>query len=116
MRGILQKGYTLVGDVEGNNRRPQNASAAQHIDVQNICDANQHKNQHLAANTTKAHLAGKRVVGNGAHYTCDIVDDHKGDQGIQQSIAVAQEVAQPTADSCKNQLDGVPECGEVCIL
>lgn len=49
------------------------------------------------------------MVGDGAHDAGEVVDDHKGNQGVQQAIATAQEVAQPTADSGNNQLDGVPE-------
>ena len=49
------------------------------------------------------------MVGDGAHDAGDVVDHHKGDQGVQKAIAASEEPAEPSSDGGKHELDAVPE-------
>ena len=88
MRGVFQQRHAFVGQVEEDHRRAQDTGRAQHLDIDNIGDAHQQENQHLAADALKPHLAGQALIGNGAHDPGDVVNDHKGNQGIEQTMCL----------------------------
>ena len=106
---ILHQRQALVGNVEKDNCCAQNTAGAYDTDIQNVCNANQQENQHLAADAAKADRAGKRVVIDGAHNAGQIIDNYKGEKCIQQTITAAKEISKPAAKDCKNKLNGVPE-------
>ena len=45
--GILQKAYTLVGDIEKDNRRPQNRAAPDDLHIKDVGNPHQQEDQHL---------------------------------------------------------------------
>ena len=49
MGGILQQGYTLIGQVEENHCRAQHTGRTQHLNIDNVADTHQQENQYLAA-------------------------------------------------------------------
>lgn len=74
---VLQQAHVIVGEVEEDDRRPQDASLSQHIDVQNVVNAHQREDQHLTADFLEADLAGERLVLDGAHDACHVVGNDK---------------------------------------
>ena len=72
--GILQQGHTLIGKIEENHRRAQDTGRTQHLGIDDIADAHQQENQHLAADALEANLTGKGLVRDGTHDPGDVVD------------------------------------------
>lgn len=60
---VLNKGNAFIGEIEEDDSRAQDAAAANHLRVNNMTDAHQQENQHLAADAPKAHLAGQGLIG-----------------------------------------------------
>jgi hypothetical protein len=46
---IFNQGQTFIRDVEEDDRRPQDTDLSEHIDVDDVCDADQNEDQYLAA-------------------------------------------------------------------
>lgn len=57
----------------------------------------------------KAHFTGEVFVCNCIHDACDVVDHHKCEQCVKQTVTATEEVAKPSSDSCKCKLNRVPE-------
>src|SRR5699024_1486651 len=56
----------------------------------------------------KAHIAGKGLVDDGAHHPGKVVDHHKGNKRIKETVHLSEEPAQPAADSGKHHLNPIP--------
>ena len=106
---VLQKAHALIGDVEENHCSSQHTAGADHLHIQHVGDAHEQKNQYFAADALKADLAGEGFVCNRTHDACDVVDHHKGEECVKQTVSTAEEVAKPPSDSCKCKLNRVPE-------
>ena len=109
MRGILRERYALVGDVEEDYRRAEDAACADDLHIENVGDPHEQENQHLAADALKAHLAGEFLVRNGAHDSRDVIHGDKDHERDEQTVTSAEEVAEPAADRREDELNGVPE-------
>ena len=109
MRGVLRQGQSLVGEVEEDDRRAQHARMPQHLHVDDVADPHQQKDQHLAADALEADLAGELLVRDGAHDAGQVVAGHEDDERDQETVASAEEVAEPASDGGEDELDRVPE-------
>lgn len=67
---VFDKGDAFIGEIEEDDSRAHNAAAANHLRVNDMTDAHQQENQHLAADTLEADLAGEILVNDGAHADC----------------------------------------------
>ena len=79
------------------------------MDVENVGNADQNENQHLAADAFEADRAGQLLVRDGAEHVGDVVADNEDQKRDQQAIAVAEKVPEPSADHGENELYNVPE-------
>ena len=68
MSCVLQKAHSLIGDVEENHCSSQHTACPDHLHIQHIGNAHEQENQHLAADSLKADLAGEVLVRNGILY------------------------------------------------
>lgn len=59
----MQLSFRVKADDGGTQCR----AGAHDMDIQNVADAHQHEDQHLAADALEAHSGGQLVIGNGAH-------------------------------------------------
>ena len=109
MTGIFQKGYSFIGDVEKDNGGAEYAAGTNDLNIENICDANENENKHLAADAFEADFAGEGLVRNGAHDTGNVVHDHKSDQRIKQAVTATEKIAKPASNASQYELNGVPE-------
>ena len=109
MSGVFQQAQTFIGNIKENDRSPQYASGANDLYVKNVGDPHEDKNQHLPADAFKTHFAGQLFITDRTHHSCDIVRHHKGQQRIQQAVTTAKILAKPAPDSCKIELNRVPE-------
>ncbi len=109
MRGVLRKGHTLVGDVEEDHRRAEDAARADDLHIEDIGDPHEQEDQHLAADALEAYLAGETLVRHSAHDARDVVHDHKRHERDEQAVTAAEEVAEPSADCREDELNSVPE-------
>ena len=116
VRGVFQQAHTFIGKVEENHRRPQNTCPTEHIDIQNVSDAHKGEDQHLAADSFEAHFAGKVLVRDGTQNAGDVVDDHKGNQGIQKSIHSAEKPAEKAAQGSERDLNAIPNLFHIRFL
>ena len=107
--GILQKAHTLVGDVEKDNRRPQDTPRSDDLHIEDVGDPHKQEDQHLLCNAPESYLTGQLLIRRGAHHARDIVHHDKGDQCIQQAVTAAEEIAEPPSGGRKDELDRVPE-------
>lgn len=69
-----------------------------HMQVNNVCNADQQDNQNLLEDFLESDSAGQLFVDDGAHDSGDVVDRHKDDQRSQQAVHAAKEVAEPAAN------------------
>src|SRR5574344_2535323 len=95
---IFNQGQTFIRDVEEDDCRPQDTSLSEYIDVEDVCDADQNEDQHLAADAAKADRRRELLVVDCAHDTGDVVADDKDQQRIEQAVATAKEVAKPASN------------------
>ena len=109
MRGVLRERYTLVGDVEEDHRCAKDAARAYDLHIEDVGDPHEQKNKHLAADTFEADLAGELLVSHSAHDARDVVHGHENHKSDKQAGTAAEEVAEPSADCRKDELNGVPE-------
>ncbi|GFI28642.1 hypothetical protein IMSAGC013_00019 [Lachnospiraceae bacterium] len=109
MPGVLQEAHAFVGDIEKDDRRPQNAAGADNLHIKDVGNPHQQEDQHLLCDAPKAHLAGQLLIRRGAHHARDIVHYDKSNQRIQQAVTAAEEITKPSPDARKNELDRVPE-------
>ena len=109
MRGVLRQGHALVGDVEEDHRRAQDAARADDLHIEDAGDPHEQEDQHLAADALESDLAGELLVGDGAHDARDVVDCHERYERDEQAVTPAEEVAEPSADCREDELNGVPE-------
>lgn len=65
--GILQQGHTLVGNVEKDDSRAENAARPNHLQIKDVCNPNQNEDQHLPADALKTYTAGQFPIGDGTH-------------------------------------------------
>ena len=56
---IFNQGQTFIRDVEEDDCRPQDTNLSEYIDVDDVCDADQNEDQHLAADAAKADRRGE---------------------------------------------------------
>ena len=82
MSSIFHQRNAFIRDIEKNYSGTKNAACSDNIDIQDICYADQKEDQHLAADTTESHLAGKGVVIDSTHDTRDVINCNKGNQSI----------------------------------
>ena len=101
---IFNQGQTFIRDVEEDDRRPQDTDLSEHIDVDDVCDADQNEDQYLAADAAKADRRGEFFVADRTHDAGDVVANDKDQQRDKQSVAAAKEITNPTADCSKNKL------------
>lgn len=87
--------HAFVGNVEENHRSTQRITAPDKLRVDHMADADHDENQYLAENSLKAHIAGKGLVDDGAHHPSKVVDHHKGDKRIKETVHLSEEPAQP---------------------
>ena len=109
MRCILKKAYTLIGNVEKDHGGTKHTTGTDDLHIKNICNPNQQEDEHLSADALKAHFTGEVFVCNCIHDACDVVDHHKCEQCVKQTVTATEEVAKPSSDSCKCKLNRVPE-------
>lgn len=105
MRGVLGEGDPFVRDVEEDDRRPQNPFVTEHVDVEDIGDADQNEDQDLAADPFEADGTRQLPVRDGAQHTGDVVADHEDDERDQKPVTASEEVSEPSADSGKDELN-----------
>ena len=101
---IFNQGQAFIRDVEEDDCRPQDTNLSEYIDVDDVCDADQNEDQHLAADAAKADRRGELFVADRTHDAGDVVADDKDEQRIEQAVAAAKKVAKPASDSGKNKL------------
>lgn len=87
--GILQKRYAFVGNVEEDDCGSKHTARTDDIHIQDVGNAYEQEDQHLAADTTETYFTGKCVVVDGTHDTCEVVDDYKSDQCVQETITAS---------------------------
>ena len=109
MRGILHERDAFIRDVEKDDCCAQDGAASDDLHVEDVGDAHQQEDEHLAADALKADSAGELVVCDGAHDAGDVVHNGEDHERNEQAIAAAEEVAQPATDGRKHKLNGVPE-------
>ena len=109
MRGILQKAHAFVGNIEENNRCPQNRAGSDDLHIEDVGNPHQQEDQHLLEDALESNFTGQFLVNDRTHHTGDVVNDDKGKQCINQSVTAAQEVAEPPSDGCKDKLNRVSE-------
>ena len=116
VRGVFQQAHAFVGKVEEDHCRPKNASLANDVDVQNVGNTDQGEDQHLAADALETHRAGKVMVSNRAHHAGNVVNDHKGDEGIQESVRTAEKPAEKAAQGSERDLNAIPNLFHILFL
>ena len=75
-----------------------------------------HEGQDLSAEPPEPDRRAELAVIDGAHHAGDIVDDDKNDQGIEQPVPAAKEIAEPAANHRKRSLNGIPEIFHFAFL
>ena len=93
--GILQKGNPFVRNVEEDNRSTQHTTCTNDLHIQNVCNTDQNKDQHLPADSPESHFAGELLLRDGTHYPRQIIGHYKDHQCNHKSVAAAKEIAQP---------------------
>ena len=81
----------------------------QHLRVQNVGQAHQQEDQHLPADAAEANRGTELPVTHRAHHPGEVVNDHKHQQRVQQTVASAEEVPEPSAHRGKHKLNHMPE-------
>ena len=104
------------GDVEENNCGSQDTAGPDDLHIKDVCNPDQQENQHLPADTLEAHSAGKILVRNGAQNAGNVVDDHKGNQSIQESIHTAEKPAEKAAQGSERDLNAIPNLFHIRFL
>ena len=107
--GVLQDGEAVVGNRPEDHGGTKDTGLVQDVDVQDLGDAHQQEGQHLAAEPAEAHGGAELMILNGTHDAGEIVHDHEDQQGVEQAVVPAQEVAEPCADRGESHFDYVPE-------
>ena len=102
MSGVFCQRQTLIGQIEKDDRRSEHSRLAEHLNINDVSNADKHEDEHFAADAFEAHFAGQLLIDDGAHNTSDIVADSKDNQGNQQPVTSSKEVAQPSSDSGKS--------------
>lgn len=109
MRCIFKKAHNFIENVEKDHSGTKHTVGADDLHIKDICNPNQQKDEYLSADAFKAHLTGEGVIRNCTHDACDVVDRHKCEQYVKQTVTAAEEVAKLSSDSCKCKLNRVPE-------
>lgn len=109
MRCIFKKAYTLIGNVEKDHGGTKYTAGTDDLHIKDICNSNQQEDKHLSADAFKSDLAGEAFVCNCTYDASDVIDHHKGEQCVEQTVTAAKEVAKPPSDRCKCKLNRVPE-------
>ena len=107
MRSVFNQGDALIGKVEENDRSTEHADCAKHLDVQQMADAHKRKNKHFTKDALEAHVGRELVVRDRTHDAGDVVQNHEGQQRIEQAVAAAEKVAEPAANGGEDELNGV---------
>ena len=92
-------GDALVGQVEEDHRRTQDAAAADDVDVEHVCHANEQEDGDFPHDALKADLARQVLVQYGAEYARDVIYGDKYDQCVEQMVEVAEKLADENADA-----------------
>ena len=95
---VLHEGYSFIGQVEENDGGAKYTCRAEDLHIHQVADADQHKYQDLFEDAPEANLRGELLVHDSAHDPGEIVQNHKGQQGVQQAIAAAEEIAEPATN------------------
>ena len=106
---ILQNAHTFIGQVEKDHCSPKDTAVSDYVVVHHLGDSDQEEDDDLPADTTKAHLTGKLLVGNRTHDAGNIVRYDKYQKGEQKAITAAQKVPEPSAGYRKNKLTQIPK-------
>ena len=67
------------------------------------------KDHDLFADPAEANGTGQLLIRNGTENAGEVVDDHKGQKCVQQSVTPSQEPAKPAANGGEGELDVIPK-------
>lgn len=109
MRCILKKAHTFIGNIEKDHSGTKHTAGADDLHIKDVCNSDQQEDEYLSADAFKAHLTGESFVCNRTHDAGDVVDHHKCEQCVKQTVTATEKVAKLSSDSCKCKLDRVPE-------
>ena len=101
MRYILKKAYTLIGNVEKDHSGTKHTAGTDDLHIEDVCNSDQQEDEHLSADAFESDLTGEVFVCNCTHDASDVIDYHKGEQCVKQTVTAAKEVAKPSSDSRK---------------
>ena len=75
--GVLNDGDALVGAIEEDDSGAKDATAANHMDIEDICHPYQCKDKHLLADAFEAYGRGQVSLNDGAKHSRHIIRDYK---------------------------------------
>ncbi len=105
MCGIFENADTFIGNVEEDDCCTKDTARADDMKVKDAANAYEQENQNLSTDTFEANLAGKGVIADSAHDAGDVVDDHKGNECVEQAVPASEEVAEPATNAGEDKLN-----------
>ena len=87
----------------------QRLPRADHMQIDDVRDTDQHDDEHLPTDALEAHLAGELLISNCAHQTGDVVDHHENDERSHQAVHTSYEIAEIAADGSSSRLNLGPD-------
>ena len=58
MSGVFCQRQTLIGQIEKDDRRSEHSRLAEHLNINDVSNADKHEDEHFAADAFEAHFAG----------------------------------------------------------
>ncbi len=107
--GVLNDGDAFVGAVEENHRRAQDASAAYHMDIEDIRHAYQGKDKHLLTDALETNGRGQVSLHDGAKDSRHIIRDDKCQERIHEAVEVTEIFAKSRSFPGR-----LTSCGNMC--
>ena len=96
--GVLQDGDALVRDVEADDRAAEDAAAADDVEVEGVCDADEEEDEDFLADAAKARLARELLFRDAAEDASDVVDGDEDDEREDERVLPADKAAGDRAE------------------
>lgn len=103
--GVLQDGDALVRDVEADDRAAEDAAAADDVEVEGVCDADEEEDEDFLADAAKARLARELSLYDAAEDAGDVVDRDEDDEREEERVVPAHKAAGNRAEACRPGAD-----------
>ncbi len=116
MGRILHQGNPLIGQIEEDHSRTKYSDRPKDLQIQQMPDTHHSEDQYFSEYSLEPDGGRQLVIRDGAHDTGDVVESYKRQERVQKSVAAAQEIPEPAADSGDDELNRIPEFLHVVFL